>query len=87
MADNEKKINLDLTVSSSPKKSMTGARIILNVKPPKNWRANSALRQDKTYQQMQMDLHKETDPQREKQLIKEIKQYKAKRLKELGFMD
>ena len=34
MADNEKKINLDLTMSSSPKNSSTGARILLNVKAP-----------------------------------------------------
>ena len=75
---------LDLTQKTLPKKSMTGARIVLNARPPKNWRANSALRQDKTFQKMQQELKAETDPQRTEQLIKEIAEYKTKRLQELG---
>ena len=75
---------LDLTQKTEKPKPFTGARIFFGVKPPKNWKANSLLRQDKVYQQMWLELHKETDPKRKEQLLKEVAEYKAKFLKKHG---
>ena len=56
------------------------------MKPPKNWKEKSVMRQDQTYRKMALEWMNEKDPQRKDQIAKEMVQYKEKRLKKLGFL-
>ena len=75
---------LDLTQKTYPKNHWTGARIIFGVKPPKNWRANSAMRQDPVYRQMALDWMNAKDEQTKDKISKQMEEYKEKRLSEMG---
>ena len=76
---------LDLTQKTEKPKPFTGARIFFGVKPPKNWKANSAMRQDPVYKQMALDWMNAKDEQTKDKISKQMVEYKEKRLTEMGF--
>ena len=76
---------LDLTQKTEKPKPFTGARIFFGVKPPKNWKANSAMRQDLVYRQMALDWMNAKDEHTKDKISKQMVEYKEKRLTEMGF--